>query len=71
MYQWRYNSGREMTQWEANNMPCEYFDGNCKSPYCPRWHDLTRAYFIKEDDGGLGKAEFVEIMDRTPMGWCG
>ncbi len=69
MYQWRYNMGREITQLEANSMPCEYFPGNCKAPYCPRWKDLTKTYFMVVD-GGLRKAELIELIDQNPMGYC-
>lgn len=70
MYHWRWNQGREMTQWTANNMPCNYHEGMCNAPYCPRWRDVSKAYFIKTDEGKLGKAEFVELMGAENMGYC-
>ena len=71
MYQWRWNQGPEKTQWDANSMPCEKHpqEGNCCGPYCASWRDVTKAYFIKED-GGLGKAEFIELLDAEHMGYC-
>lgn len=69
MYRWPYEDGKEMTQLEANSMPCEHFEGNCKAPYCSRWKSLSRTYFIKGEDG-LTKAELIELLDQDNLGWC-
>ena len=75
MYKWQWNQGPEKTQWQANSMPCKLspLEGdeknNCCAPYCDCWYDVTKAYFIKED-GGLGKAEFLELLDAEKLGYC-
>ena len=69
MYNWQYNDGKEMSQWQANGLPCAWFNGNCCAPFCIHWYSLTKTYFIVVD-GEVGKAEFIKLLDEEPLGFC-